>query len=518
MDEVLAMDYVVSEVVMHEEGSEGFANDELQIDISREAAQDNYRKAGERVPCDVSKITWERNSRIFNPSLKLLVDQVLSEVNYEHNLTEFQEIFLHALGSKNDVFAVTSTGTGKSEVTGLAALLLRKIFEEPKGLVVVFVPLSGILDEMVENQKIPTAGVTMSGQIFGLDENGVGHGSVTEVEILGGKFARLVMHPEALKNHKIEKLMLLLKQKQYILGAFVDEFHVMQPQHWASFRPDMEEQTARLRVFLRKTAPTGALSATATKADVDRAVDILGLKGHPIVLAQSPLQSQHKFVLLQRPSDNYGFEGFKDKNNKYHPGLLDQLRVIYIDEYVRSILEGNEPKHAVIFFRTENQLILLLNYLRQTLSISNARSAPFVCLISSTPPVTELIINKRKGRVSLYLTTQKMLLGVNVPRLDICIFVKPMNTPHAILQGAGRTGRPISGEPGIRTRSVVYILSNGGDVGLQVKGMSDEVRNLVSFKGGCLRDLLKDSFLDSKSQVSKQDDWCCNFCSKSFKD
>ena len=96
--------------------------------------------------------------------------------------------------------------------------------------------------------------------------------------------------------------------------------------------------------------------------------------------------------------------------------------------------------------------------------------------------------------------------------------MKPMNTPHAILQGAGRTGRPISGEPGIRTRSVVYILSNGGDVGLQVKGMSDEVRNLVSFKGGCLRDLLKDSFLDSKSQVSKQDDWCCNFCSKSFKD
>ena len=509
------MEYYGSEVVldMHEEGSEGFNNEELQINISRQAAEDNYRKAGERVPCDVSTITWERNSHIFSPSLKLLIDEVLSDVNFEYNLTEFQEIFLHALGSKNDVFAVTSTGSGKTMVTGLAALLLRKIFEEPKGLAVVFVPLSGILDEMVQNKKILTAGVTMSGQIFGLDENGVGHESVTEDDLLSGKFARLVMHPEALKTPKIEKLMLLLKQKQHILGAFVDEFHVMQPQHWASFRPDMEEQTARLRVFLRKTAPTGALSATATKADVDRAVDILGLKGHPIVLAQTPLQSQHKFVLLKRPADNYGFEGFHDQKEIYHPGLLDQLRVIYIDEYVQSILGGNEPKHAIIFFRTENQLILLLNYLRQVLSISNARSAPFVCLISSTPPVTELIINKRKGSVSLYLTTQKMLLGVNVPRLDICIFVKPMNTPHALLQGAGRTGRPISGEPGIRTRSVVYILSNGGDVGLQVKGMSDEVRNLVSFKGGCLRDLLKESFLDSKSQVSKQDDWCCNFCS-----
>ena len=60
------MEYYGSEVVldMHEEGSEGFNNEELQINISRQAAEDNYRKAGERVPCDVSTITWERNSHI----------------------------------------------------------------------------------------------------------------------------------------------------------------------------------------------------------------------------------------------------------------------------------------------------------------------------------------------------------------------------------------------------------------------------------------------------------------------
>ena len=83
---------------------------------------------------------------------------------------------------------------------------------------------------------------------------------------MAGKYVILVMHPEALKNSRVEKVVLLLKQLQRILGVFIDEFPVIQPKHWASFRPDMEEQTSRLRVLLRKGGPTGALSATATQA------------------------------------------------------------------------------------------------------------------------------------------------------------------------------------------------------------------------------------------------------------
>ena len=77
--------------------------------------------------------------------------------------------------------------------------------------------------------------------------------------------------------------MLKLKFEQKILGVVVDEFHVILPQHWASFRPGMEEQTARLRAFSRKGAPTAALSATATKSDLDQMVKILGLRGDPVV-------------------------------------------------------------------------------------------------------------------------------------------------------------------------------------------------------------------------------------------
>ena len=486
--------------------------DELALDITIETAAKNYEEAGGRVQCDPSTIVWERYQHLFNHEVKLVLEKVISQIDLKFKLSEFQEIFLHAIGSKQDLFAVTGTVSGKTEVTAIAALVLREIYKDPEGLMVIFVPLTGILDEMLANQNVQTAAVSMNGQMFCLTESG--RALVKEEDLLHGKFARLVMHPEALKNKIVEKLMLQLKQSQKIIGVVVDEFHVIQPHHWSTFRPEMEEQMARLRVFLRKGAPTAALSATASESDVAQAVDILGLKGDPVILAQTPLQSQHKFILLRRPSDNYGFDGVLDQNDKFHPGLLEQLRIIYIDKFVRSIRNGEDPKHAIIFFRTENQLIKLFNYLRQTLAVSNARTAPFVCLVASTPPVTEMMINNRKGKIALYLTTQKMLLGVNVPQLDICIFVKPMNTAHSILQGAGRTGRPLPMEPGMRTKAVIYILSNGGDIGGQVNGMSDQVRDLVHFKTGCLRVLLASYFLGSQMEVPRSREWCCSFCSR----
>ena len=88
-----------------------------------------------------------------------------------------------------------------------------------------------------------------------------------------------------------------------------------------------------------------------------------------------------------------------------------------------------------------------------------------------------------------------------------------MNMIHTIIQGAGRTGRPVPDEPGVSTRALVYILGNGGDVGAQVKGMSGEMRELVGYKGGCLRVLIGNHFLGSQSEINRNADWCCSFCS-----
>lgn len=481
-----------------------------QVDITSEQASINYKGAGAYVDKVENDINWEKYHELFSPELKIMIDKLLSEINLE-KLSCFQQIFLHAIGSKKDVFAIASTGVGKTEAAGLAAILLREVFQEPQGLIIMLVPLTGIINELLENKNVATAAVTMNGQIYG---RGIGGGRISlgEEDILSGRFMRIVMHPESLKSPMIEKLLLKLKLKQRVVGAIIDEFHINQPRHWASFRPGMDEQSARVRVFLRKGAPTGLLSATASQAEVDLAIESFGLKSAPVVLAESPVKKHVKFVVLKRPSDNYGFEGYTDQKKKFHPGLLHQLRIIYIGEYIRCIQNGEDPKHGIIFFRTENQLILLLNYLREILGQSNVASAPFVSLLSSTPQVTEMVINKRKGSISLYLTTQKMLVGLNIPGLQICIFVKPMNMLHSIIQGAGRTGRPLPGMPDVRTTSLVYILANGGDLGAQVKGMSSEVKDFVESNTGCLKAYLGKFFLGRFNEDICGSDWCCSVC------
>ena len=73
------------------------------------------------------------------------------------------------------------------------------------------------------------------------------------------------------------------------------------------------------------------------------------------------------------------------------------------------ILKNEEPKHAISSSRLRQ--IFLLHYLKQTLSISNARSAPI--LVACTPPVNEMVINKRKGYAPLPVPDnldKKMLL------------------------------------------------------------------------------------------------------------
>ena len=344
-------------------------NPDSSVGISVEEAAKNYEMAGSRVETDPSEISWGKFKHLYNPETEKMINSVLMDLNIP-KLYEFQKIFLHAIGNKKDAFAVVGTGSGKTEATGLASLLLRKVFDEPAGLTVMFVPLTGIIWELFDNEKIPTIAVDIGGQMYG-KKNGL-RVLLSEDDVLSGDYVRMIMHPESLMNNQVEALMLKLKINQRILGVFIDEFHIMLPMHWQSFRPEMEEQTGRLRVFLRKGAPTGALSATATQDDVSMTIQILGLKSEPVLLAENPLQSHFKFVMLHRQSDNYGFDGYMDLNRNYHPGLLDQLKLIYIDEYVRCIEEKQEPKPAIIFFRTESQLINLLNYLRQRLNVSSA--------------------------------------------------------------------------------------------------------------------------------------------------
>ena len=118
-------------------------SDECSVGITLEQAANNYRMAGDKIKKEESSITWDRFGHLHSLEIDKLLKQVLNEIQFDKRLSDFQEIFLHSLGSRKDTVAVVSTGAGKTVATGIAALLLRKVFKEPLGLVVIFIPLSG---------------------------------------------------------------------------------------------------------------------------------------------------------------------------------------------------------------------------------------------------------------------------------------------------------------------------------------------------------------------------------------
>ena len=144
-------------------------------------------------------VTWVRFGHLYDPDVDILVKQVLNEIEFVNKLSEAQEIFVHTIGSKKDLFALLNTGAGKTEATGLAALLLRKVFKEPLGIIVVFVPLSGIMDELVANEKIVTAAVSMSGEMFGKEASG-------RVVVTESKVASIIIQVSQVKADDVEDL------------------------------------------------------------------------------------------------------------------------------------------------------------------------------------------------------------------------------------------------------------------------------------------------------------------------
>ena len=99
----------------------------------------------------------------------------------------------------------------------------------------------------------------------------------------------------------------------------------------------------------------------------------------------------------------------------------------------------------------------------------NASDAPFVQVSSSLAPITEAKIQERKD-IGLYISTTKMLMGVNVPGISLVIFLRPLNMLHYIAQGAGRGGRRVGDNSGLRNKVVAYLLWNNSDISANVKG------------------------------------------------
>ena len=121
-------------------------------------------------------------------------------------------------------------------------------------------------------------------------------------------------------------------------------------------------------------------------------------------------------------------------------------------------------------FRTDLDIIVVFNYLREALPwFKDVADSPFVQVTSSVGPLTEKRIQGRSD-ISLYLTTSKMLLGVDIPGIFMIIFLRPLNMLHYVAQGAGRGGRRLGDNSGLRQKVVAYLLWNNSDISANVRG------------------------------------------------
>ena len=119
----------------------------------------------------------------------------------------------------------------------LGILLLRKIFGVTNGVAVGTQPLSLIMEEKVRSTVVPTAVVTMQGQIKQhLDERGEAQLSSPKEDLLQGKFPLLIGHPESWSNTVGQELLRNLQEKGIALLNFVDEMHQGLEEHWNSIR------------------------------------------------------------------------------------------------------------------------------------------------------------------------------------------------------------------------------------------------------------------------------------------
>ena len=63
---------------------------------------------------------------------------------------------------------------------------------------------------------------------------------------------------------------------------------------------------------------------------------------------------------------------------------------------------------------------------------------------SSLLPASVKIMAERSSEISLFLSSNKMLLGIDIPDIDVIIFVRPYDQVAALVQGGGRGGRKMA--------------------------------------------------------------------------
>ena len=492
----------------------------VKLGISEIQSRANLDAAGTEVEEEDDRITVANNLDMMSPEVDAILDKIVKDLGMPYMPAEFQRVAINALGEMKNVILVSPTGSGKMNVPLLATLILREKLKNFKGLGIITQPLSSIMNEKRNNGICEAAVLSMAGELTTSSESDDGANlSCGLHDLLDGRYPVLFGHPESFDSKLGQHILRELQRLDRILIISIDEFHQGGKGHWDSFRPNMMKGSTSLRLYGVKNCPSLAMTATATQTEIEEVVAALGLRSRPVVLTSSPVQSHIKFSMVRRPSNNFGLDGTTSERGGKNPGLMDLLDRVFLGKYLEDLQKKKEPKKCIIFCRGNGVLGAIYARLMELTKyqFKDCRDCPFVMNHSSLLPPTEKVLAERSADISLYLSSNKMLLGIDLAKIDVIIFLRPYNQLAALVQGGGRGGRRM--ENGKRRKVQVYQFFNSQDFTTQNKLMSPEMKRICQSEE-CTRMLLKDFFVGNSEEHEEEMvvdvNHCCHSCDQKF--
>ena len=370
---------------------------------------------------------------------------MIEEADLAFSLSPFQRFCINALLNKINVVGILPTGSGKSLVFYLYSLALRKLprgfrgLQESVrlgGLVIVSMPLSMLIHAQITNPFCKVATLSMSAEVSGTAFTAVGNpnlaaggAEVTDRELANNNdYHLLFLHPESGDHDRGRHLLRSLNQKDRIAALIVDEAHLGLSNHWESFRPGMLRKVMNLKAYLVTDAPAAVFSATLTESEVK---SVKTAAARPmVVVAVGPLLNNSKIVVLKRPASQVPMIGKDDAHGREVPGLLHLLDRLVLKRFVTAASAGPPyvgfPK-TMIFFRSMRDMIKVNGWLVSQLGSGRHDNSLFCMNHSSVSKSGQAVIQARLDKYLLFLTTSRMLLGLNIPGILQVIMATGMN-------------------------------------------------------------------------------------------
>ena len=289
--------------------------------------------------------------------------------------------------------------------------------------------------------------------------------------------------------------------------VFIDEVHKSLYNHWGGqFRRDMLTVPASIRAQTvdPTNIPVLAMSATLTPEESKEVEKELCIDSERVVrISACPLQPNMKLMNIIR-NNTFGDEidGVVTQE-----GDLQMLQMLFLSKFEECLVNNDFTsfKKTMVFVKNLNDAISINNYLCTKYSYIPIESRAWIMNHSKIQNVSSnnFAMRSENESIHLYLTTNTMLMGLNIPRVRIVVMLGPLSMLADLLQALGRASRR---EEEGRAKCVLYTCYNNRDLVHHVSPSVVDFCKSVS----CLKQFCNNYF--GWPGAPSGGDWCCSLC------